>query len=153
MKSLAEVIAFNKKNELKAMPFFKQEILEKSQAKGDLQTKEYLNALESILSSRKIIDDLINENKLDAIAAVTNGPAWCIDLVNGDYDTGFSFSNPAAISGYPHITLPMGMLHNLPIGISFMAGAFKEQEIINIAYAFEQATQHRAAPKFKQTIG
>ncbi len=152
VKTLAEVITFNKKNERTAMPFFKQEILEKSEAKGNLQTKEYTDALANILSSRKIIDDLMQQNKLDVIVAVTNGPACCIDLVNGDYDTGFSFSTPAAISGYPHITVPMGQVNDLPVGISFMSGAYQEQIIIEIAYAYEQATKHRKSPLFKENI-
>jgi amidase len=90
----------------------------------------------------------LKEHQLDAIAAVSNGVACCIDLINGDYDTGFSFSTPAAIAGYPHITLPMGMVHDLPVGISFMAGAYQEQAIIDIAYVFEQATKHRTKPGF-----
>jgi amidase len=69
--------------------------------------------LRKTLSSRLIIDDMIADNKLDAICGVTNGLSWCIDIINGDYDTGFSFSTPAAISGYPHITVPMGMIHDL----------------------------------------
>lgn len=148
VKSIEEVMAFNKKNEATAMPFFKQEILEKSNAKGDLSSKEYTTALHNILQSRGIIDALLKEHQLDAIAAVSNGVACCIDLINGDYDTGFSFSTPAAIAGYPHITLPMGMVHDLPVGISFMAGAYQEQAIIDIAYVFEQATKHRTKPGF-----
>ncbi len=108
------------------MPFFKQEILEMCQAKGDLNSSEYKEALNKTLSSRLIIDDLIADNKLDAICGVTNGLACCIDLINGDYDTGFSFSTPAAIAGYPHITVPMGIVHNLPLGFSFMGTAYSE---------------------------
>jgi amidase len=148
VKSIEEVMAFNIKNEATAMPFFKQEILEKSNAKGNLSSKEYTTALHNILQSRVIIDELMKKHQLDAIAAVSNGFACCIDLINGDYDTGFSFSTPAAIAGYPHITLPMGMVHDLPVGISFMAGAYQEQAIIDIAYVFEQATKHRTKPGF-----
>ena len=152
VKTLAEVIAFNKKNEDKAMPYFKQEILESCEEKAGLDSKEYLDALQKTLNSRKIIDDLISLHKLDAICGIASGPAWCIDLVNGDYDTGFSFSTPAAISGYPHITVPMGLLHELPLGFSFMAGAYKEADIISLAYAFEQATKKRGMPKFKRNM-
>jgi amidase len=151
VKSLKEVIEFNKQNEATAMPFFKQEILEMSEAKGDLNSSEYKEALSKILRTRLIIDDIISDNKLDAICGVTNGLACCIDLINGDYDTGFSYSTPAAIAGYPHITVPMGMVHDLPIGLSFVGGAYTEEKIISIAYAYEQATKKRIAPTFIKT--
>ncbi|MEO6670655.1 MAG: amidase [Ferruginibacter sp.] len=152
VKTLAEVIAFNKEHEDKTMPYFKQEILESCEEKQGLNSSEYLEALQKTLSSRKLIDDLISTHKLDAICGVASGPGWCIDLVNGDYDTGFSFSTPAAISGYPNITVPMGMLHGLPVGFSFMAGAYKEAEVIAMAYAFEQATKKRVAPQFIESM-
>jgi amidase len=148
VKSLQEVIDFNKANESTAMPFFKQEILEMCQAKGDLNSSEYKEALNKTLSSRLIIDDLMADNKLDAICGVTNGLACCIDLINGDYDTGFSFSTPAAIAGYPHITVPMGMVHNLPLGFSFMGTAYSEGNLISLAYSYEQASQKRKPPQF-----
>jgi amidase len=148
VRSLQEVIAFNKANESTAMPFFKQEILEMCQAKGDLNSSEYKEALNKTLSSRLIIDDLIADNKLDAIGGVTNGLACCIDLINGDYDTGFSFSTPAAISGYPHITVPMGAVHDLPLGFSFMGTAYNEGLLISLAYSYEQASRKRNAPAF-----
>lgn len=146
--SLADVIAFNKKNEANAMPFFKQETLESSEAKQGLDSKEYTDALEKTLGSRKIIDDLMKEHRLDAIAGTSIGPACCTDLINGDYDTGFYFCPPAAMAGYPHITVPMGNVHQLPIGLSFMAGAYQEPAILGIAFAFEQASKKRTAPKF-----
>lgn len=152
MKTLEDVIAFNKANEKEAMPFFKQETLIASNKKGDLNSKEYKEALNKTLSSRKIITDLIKQNNLDALCGVTNGLACCIDLVNGDYDTGFSFSTPAAISGYPHITVPMGFVHDLPIGISFFNTAYTEPQILSIAYAYEQASKNRRAPKFKKDL-
>lgn len=152
VKTLAEVIAFNKQHEDKSMPFFKQEILESCEEKPGLDAKEYTDALNKTLSSRKMIDDLMIQNQLDAICAVSSGAAWCIDLVNGDYDTGFSFTSPAAMAGYPHITVPMGLVHELPIGFSFISGAYKEAEIINMAYAFEQATKKRVAPKFLKNL-
>ena len=136
MKTLADVIAFNKQNEAKAMPFFKQETLELAQSKGDLNTKEYLDALKQTSEgTRKAIDKILTDNKLDAIIGPTNGPAICIDLVNGDYDNGFSFSGPAAKAGYPHITVPMGKVHELPVGLSFFSTAYKEADIITLAYA------------------
>ena len=152
IKTLGDVIAFNKKNEAKAMPYFKQETLESSEGKGGLDSKEYIDALKSSLSSRKIIDDMILEHQLDAIAGTSIGPANCTDLINGDYGTGFYFCPPAAMAGYPHITVPMGNVYELPVGLSFIAGAYKEDELLKLAYAFEQASRKRAAPKFLKTI-
>ncbi len=148
VKNIADVIKFNTSSEAAAMPYFKQETLIAADAKGDLNSKEYKDALAKTLSSRKILNDLISKNKLDALCGVTNGLACCIDLINGDYDTGFSLSTPAAISGFPHITVPMGLIHGLPIGISFFCTAYTEPQLIAIAYAYEQASKKRAAPKF-----
>ena len=151
VKTLADVISFNKQNEAKAMPYFKQETLESCNAKGDLNNKEYLDALKKSTSTRKIIDDIMDKNKLDAIAGTSIGLPCCIDLINGDYDTGFYFCPPAARAGYPHITVPMGTVHDLPVGLSFIAGAYREDEIIKLGYAFEQATKKRTRPKFIKT--
>lgn len=148
VKSLDDVILFNQKNEAKAMPYFKQEILESSNALGGLDSKDYTDALAKSTGAKKIIDDLMKKNNLDAICGTSTGPACSIDLINGDYDTGFYFCPPAAMAGYPHITVPMGQVHGLPVGFSFMAGAYQEGEIIGFAYAFEQATKKRVAPKF-----
>ncbi len=150
VKSLADVIAFNKQNEATAMPFFKQETLEQAQTKKGLDEKEYLDAVAKTTgTTRTAIDKIMADNKLDAIVAPTNGFAVCIDLVNGDYDNGFSFSGPAAMAGYPHITVPMGYFNELPVGISFISTAYKEADIIKLAYAYEQASKKRVAPKFK----
>ncbi|MDN3583959.1 amidase [Mucilaginibacter flavus] len=150
MKTLADVIAFNKQNEAKAMPFFKQETLEYAQTKGDLNSKEYLDAVKQTnAGTRQVIDKILTDNKLDAIIGPTNGPAVCIDLVNGDYDNGFGFSGPAAMAGYPHITVPMGLAHGLPIGLSFFSTAWQEGEIIKLGYAYEQASKKRIKPLFK----
>jgi amidase len=148
VKSLKEVIDFNDQNEPVAMPYFKQETLIASEKKGGLDTKEYKDALAKSLSSRRVIDNILQQNKLDAICGVTNGPACCIDLINGDYDTGFSLSSPAAMAGYPHITVPMGFVHELPVGFSFFGTAYTEENLIKLGYAFEQATKMRKAPKF-----
>ncbi|MDB5008387.1 MAG: amidase [Mucilaginibacter sp.] len=153
VRSLADVIAFNKQNEAKAMPFFKQETLELAQKKGDLNQKEYLDALQKTTGiTRKAIDSILKDNNLDAIVAPTNGFAGCIDLVNGDYDNGFSFSGPAAMAGYPHITVPMGYAHGLPAGISFISSAYKEGDIIKLGYAYEQASKKRVKPAFKADL-
>ena len=148
VKSLEAVIAFNKQNEPKAMPFFKQEILEQSQARPGLDSKEYLDALKKTTGTRAIIDGFLKQHKLDALVSVTNGLACCIDLINGDYDTGFSTSSPAAMAGYPHITVPMGAVHHLPIGLSFFGTAYTEPQLIAMAYAYEQASKKRMAPTF-----
>jgi amidase len=147
-KSLADVIAFDKQHADTAMPFFQQETLETSQAMGGLESKEYKAALRRSTSSRGIIDRLMKDHQLDAVCSPTNGLACCIDLINGDYDTGFSFSSPAAMAGYPHITVPMGMVHGLPVGFSFIAGPYNEPALLAMAYCFEQATMKRVAPSF-----
>lgn len=148
VKSLAEVIEFNKKNAAKAMPWFGQDTLEASEKVGGLQSKEYIDALAKSTSSREIISDMMATNKLNAIIGTSTGFANLTDLINGDYDTGFNFCTPAAMSGYPHITVPMGKVHELPVGLSFMAEAWHEGDIIGYAYAYEQATQKRESPKF-----
>lgn len=148
VKSLADVIAFNKQNEAKAMPYFKQETLESSNAKGDLTSKEYLDAVAKTTSARKIIDDMLKQNKLDAICGTSIGLACLTDLINGDYDTGFYFCPPAAMAGYPHITVPMGHVSDLPAGFSFCGTAYSEPALLTLAYAFEQASKKRQPPKF-----
>lgn len=147
--SLEELIQFNIKNKEKEMPFFGQEIFDMAQSKGDLKSPEYLDALEKCrkLSRDEGIDFLIKEHKLDALIAPTGGPAWSIDLVNGDHFLGSS-STPAAVAGYPDITVPAGYISGLPVGISFFAGAYSEPVLIKLAYAFEQATKSRQIPKF-----
>ncbi len=152
VKSLADVITYNKKNEASAMPYFQQETLESSQAKAGLDSKEYTDALAKTRSSRQIIDALMAQHKLDAICGTSIGFAGCIDLVNGDYDTGFYFCPPAAMAGYPHITVPMGTVHDLPVGFSLMAGAYQEGALLTMAYAYEQATKKRTSPRFIRSL-
>lgn len=152
VKNLKEIIAFNKKNESATMPFFKQELLEISETKKDINSKEYKDALVKSTSAKNIIDNFFQQYRLDSIGGTTNGLATCIDLVNGDYYTGFSLSSPAACAGYPHITVPMGLIHELPIGFSFFAKAYQENKLISMAYHFEQATQKRAKPKFLEHV-
>ena len=152
VKSLTEVINFNKQNESAAMPYFKQELLEMCDSKGSLNEKEYTDALKISTSARKIIDDMIQQYQLDAICSTSFGLANCTDLVNGDYDTGFYFAPPAAMAGYPHITVPMGKVHELSIGLSFIAGAYQEGKLIEMAFSFEQASLKRTPPKFLKTL-
>jgi len=153
VKSLADVMAFNKTNSTKTMPFFKQEIMDLAQAKGGLDSKEYLDALKKSSDATRIaIDTVLTKNKLNAIVGTTNGLACCIDQINGDYDTGFSFSSPAAMAGYPHITVPMGDVLGLPMGLSFIGTAYSEPELIKMAYAYEQASKRRTMPKFRKNM-
>jgi amidase len=153
VKTLAEVIEFNKTNRGESMPYFEQEILEKAEEKGDLNTVEYKEALEKVLtlSREKGIDATLAEDKLDAIIAPTGGPAWPIDLINGDHFGGGS-SSPAARAGYPNITVPAGYVFGLPVGMSIFSGAYKEPELIAMAYAFEQASKVRVAPTLPQRL-
>ncbi|HXB34098.1 MAG TPA: amidase [Puia sp.] len=148
VRSLTDVIAFNRQNAGKAMPYFKQETLERSDARGGLDSAEYTEALKKLLTARTVIDDLLRVNQLDAICGTTNGVACCIDLISGDYRTGPGFSGPAAMAGYPHITVPMGTVMELPVGISFVGGAYTEPQLLGIAYGYEQASKKRVAPGF-----
>jgi len=153
VKTLTEVIAFNKTNEDKAMPFFKQETLEASDKMGDLNNKGYKEALQkSHAGSKQIIDDVIKQNKLDAICGLTMGPACSIDMIYGDRWGDVFLTQPAAASGYPHISVPGGMVYDLPVGISFFGPAYSEPVLLSIAYAYEQASKNRIQPKFKKAF-
>jgi len=148
VKTLTDVIAFNKANESTAMPYFKQENLEASDKAPGLDSVAYKDSLAKVLSSRKIIGDLMEKNQLDAIVGTSFGIPSLIDLFNGDSGGGFYFASPAAMAGFTHITVPMGRIYELPVGLSFFAGAYQEPVVLAFGYAFEQATKHRAAPKF-----
>ncbi len=149
VKSLEDIIRFNRDNEAQAMPYFKQELLEMAQEKGDLDSTEYMEALESILNGYRDegIDRVMDDYVLDAIVAPTRGLTWTIDLVNGDHGTGSS-SSPAARAGYPSITVPAGYAFGLPLNISFFGRAYSEPELLSYAYTFEQATLFRKRPMF-----
>jgi amidase len=152
VKSLADLIKFNERNKEKEMPFFGQEIFHMAQAKGPLTEKKYRDALAKNhrLSRNEGIDAVMDKHRLDAIIAPTGGPAWTTDLINGDHFTGGS-STPAAVSGYPAITVPAGMVRGLPVGISFFGRAWSEPTLIKLAFAFEQETRVRQAPRFLPT--
>lgn len=153
MKTLADVIEFNKKNEDKAMPYFRQETLESSNKKAGLDNKEYKDALhKSHIESRQILDDVIKQNNLDAICGLTMGPACSIDVMYGDRWGDVSLTMPAAVAGYPHISVPCGMVYELPVGLSFFGPAYTEGPLIGFAYAYEQASKSRLAPKFKKSF-
>lgn len=153
-RTLEEIIAFNIENAEKEMPYFGQEIFIESQSKEGLDSDAYKKALDNVLKSNGPdgIDRVLDKYSLDAIIAPTGSPAWPIDLINGDHFIGSS-SSPAARSGYPNITVPMGFIHGLPVGISIFAEAFSESKLIGFAYDYEQATKHRKAPEFIPTFG
>jgi amidase len=150
--TMKEAIDFNERHRDRVMPYFGQEIFLQAEAKGPLTEPAYKKALAACrLHSRKEgIDAMLARHKLDAIVAPTGGPAWLIDLVNGDSETGGS-SSLAAVSGYPSITVPAGFAFGLPVGISFIGPAWSEGALIRLAYAFEQQTKVRKAPRFLPT--
>jgi amidase len=150
--SLKEVIEFNERERAKELPYFGQDLFIKAEAKGDLGTKEYLDALENNLrlARKEGIDATMDKFKLDALVAPTAPPAWVTDLVDGD-NVGGGSSGMAAIAGYPDITIPAGFIFGLPVGISFFGRAWSEPTLIKLAYSFEQATKVRKAPKFLPT--
>jgi amidase len=153
VRTLDDVIAFNEANRDREMPYFGQEVFLEAQSKGPLTEPEYLKARTRALrlAREEGIDRLLQAESLDAIIAPTGGPAWPTDLVNGDHFTGGS-SSPAAIAGYPNITVPAGAVRGLPVGISFFGGAWTEPVLLRLAYAFEQATMHRRPPGFLPTL-
>jgi len=152
VKTLKEVIAFNKNNEDKAMPYFKQETLESSDAKKGLDDKTYIDALaKSFTGSKNILNTVFKENQLDAICGITMGPACSIDMIYGDR-WGYSLTTPAAASGYPHITVPCGMVYDLPVGLSFFATPYTEGKLIGLGFAYEQASKKRIKPALKPSF-
>lgn len=150
IRTLADVIAFNEKHADREMPFFGQDIMIEAQKKGPLSTPEYQKALAKCrsLTREKGIDALMDEHHLDAIVAPTHGPPGLIDLVNGDPGSGGSSSTPAAVAGYPSITVPVGYYFGLPVGMSFFGRAWSEPVLIKLAYAYEQAAKIRRPPTF-----
>ena len=150
--TLKEIIEYNERNRGKEMPYFSQETFLKAEAKGSLTEKEYLDALEADrrLSRKEGIDAVMDKFKLDALVAPTDGPAWVTDFIDGDHYIGGS-STAAAVAGYPSVTVPAGFVFGLPVGVSFFGRAWSEPTLIRLAYAYEQATRNRRAPKFLPT--
>lgn len=153
VRTLEEVIAFNRQHADEELRFFGQERLEKAQNKGPLTERAYLEALETNhrLSRREGIDAVMDGLHLDALVAPTTAPAFVIDLIDGDHGLGSS-SQPTALAGYPAISVPAGYSFELPVGITFMGRAFSEPKLVQMAYAFEQATRVRRSPRFLPTV-
>ena len=149
VRSLAALIRFNEAHKDREMPLFDQELLHQSQAKGALTDKAYLDARAACLKATRGngIDAVLSQHKLDAMVSLTSGPAWLIDTVNGDSDTG-GCSAPAAVAGYPHITVPAGLYRGLPIGLSFFGAAFSEPKLIKLASGYESTARARVPPRF-----
>jgi amidase len=149
VRTLKDIIDFNERNREKEMPYFGQDMFVKSQAKGPLTEKEYIEALAKCrqLARTEGIDAVMDKHQLDAIVAPTGSPAWTTDLINGDHFGGGS-SNSAAVAGYPNINVTAGSIFGLPVGVSFFGRAWSEPTLIKIAYSFEQATKARRAPRF-----
>ena len=152
-RSLAELIAFNEANASTEMPFFGQEIFEMAVKKGPLTSPAYTTALAKCrrLSRTLGIDATMTKHRLDALLAPTQMPPWTTDLVLGDHYTGGS-STLAAVAGYPSITVPAGYVHGLPVGLSLFGRAWSEPKLIALAYAYEQASQIRRAPRYAPTV-
>jgi amidase len=151
-RTLSDLIKFNEEHRAEEMPYFGQEIFEQSEKRGPLTEKKYLDALAKNhrLARTEGIDATIKTHKLDAIIAPTGGPVWTTDLVNGDHFTG-GYSSASAVAGYPHITVPAGMVFGLPVGLSFFGGAWSEPSLIKYAYAFEQGSKARRKPTYLTT--
>ncbi len=152
VRSLADVIRFNEKHAKEEMPYFAQETFLKAEAKGPLTSFEYLEALAKSrrLARTEGIDQAMDKHKLDALVAPTLGPACVTDLVNGDRWLGDASTAPA-VAGYPHVTVPAGFVFGLPVGLSFFGRAWSEGTLLKLAYAFEQATKARKAPRYLPT--
>jgi amidase len=149
--SMEDVIKFNEENADRVLPYFGQEHMITAQEKGSLREKKYKDALAKNLrlTRKEGIDAAMRKHKLDAIVTPSGGPAWMIDLVNSDaINWDMESTSPAAVAGYPHITVPAGFVFGLPVGISFFAKAWDDAKLIGYAYAFEQATQYRRQPRY-----
>jgi amidase len=155
VRSLEDVIAFNESHKAQEMPFFGQDLMTMAAKKGPLTSEDYQRRFARY--RRQAIDGIdavMAKHQLDALVAPTGGPAWLIDLVNGDRFPGDEFapSTVTSVAGYPQITVPMGMYKGLPIGVSFFGRAWSEPKLIALAYAYEQATRHRKPPTFAPTV-
>ena len=153
-RTLGELIAFNTAHAETELAIFGQELFEKANEKGSLTESAYVEALAACerLARSEGLDAALREHRLDAVIAPTGAPAWLTDHVNGDHYLGGN-SAPAAVAGYPSVTVPMGMISGLPVGISFLGPAWSEASLIGFAFSFECATSHRRAPQLLPTAG
>jgi amidase len=151
--SLAELILWNERHSSGELQWFGQETFLQAQKRGPLSSQTYRRARETCvrLSRREGIDAVIRRTRADVLIGPTGGPAWTIDLVNGDHFGGGVSSAPA-VAGYPHITVPAGRVNGLPVGLSFFGAAWTEPQLLRAAFAFEQATKHRVRPGFLATL-
>ncbi|HKS24065.1 MAG TPA: amidase [Thermoanaerobaculia bacterium] len=152
-RTLADLIKFNEEHRAQEMPYFGQDLFVRAETKGPLTDEKYKKARAKCvrMSRTEGIDKLMKEHKLDAAIAPTGGPVWVTDLVNGDHFSG-GYSTASAVAGYPHVTVPAGLVYGLPVGLSFFAGKNSEATLIKFAYAFEQATKARRKPSFRPTL-
>jgi amidase len=153
VKSLQEIIDFNDKNRDRELPFFGQDLFEKAQKRGPLTTATYRRARARSLrrAGPEGLEAVMNRYHLDALVAPTTGPAWVVDPVTGDHFSGGSSTAPA-VAGSPSVSVPMGFVHGLPVGLLFMGRRWSEARLLALAYAFEQATHHRRPPQFLPTV-
>jgi amidase len=153
-RTLADLITFNAEHADVEMPYFAQEHFEHANEKGPLTEPVYLEALATCrrLSRDEGLDAVFDEHRVDAIVAPSNAPAWLTDYANGDHYVGGN-STPAAVAGYPNVTVPAGFAFDLPLGISFLGRPWAEGTLIRLASAFEHATQHRRAPDLRPRVG
>jgi amidase len=149
-RTLEQLIEFNEKHKDREMPWFGQEIFIEAQKKGPLTEPAYKEAREKCLRLARAegIDAVMDQHKLDALVTLTTGPAWFIDWVNGDAGGG-GCSQPAAVAGYPHVTVPAGFIRGLPVGLSFFGRAWSEPRLLELAYAYEQTTRARRDPALR----
>jgi amidase len=153
MRSLQDLIAFNEKNRAREMPYFDQDQFLKAEARGPLSSKAYRDIELKLSRAAKGdgIDKVMIDHKLDALVAPTDSPAWPTDYILGDHSVSAS-ATPAAVAGYPHVTVPGGQIFGLPVGLSFFGSPRSEVKLIRYAYAFEQATAARKPPKYLPTV-
>jgi amidase len=153
VRSLAALIRFNESHKDREMPIFDQELLHQAEAKGPLTEKAYIEARAACLKATRSngIDAVLAEHQLEAMVTLTAGPAWLIDPIDGDSDSG-GCSSPAAVAGYPHISVPAGLYRGLPLGLSFFGAAFSEPALIKLASGFEAVARGRTAPRFPASV-
>ena len=153
-RTLADLIAFDEREASREMPFFRQELFTEAQARGALNDPQYVEAHARArrLAGPEGIDAALTRDHLDALVAPTVGAAWSTDLLNGDHVVGGGVTTPPAVAGYPHVSVPMGAVHGMPVGLSFVGTAFSDAKLIGYAYAYEQATHERRPPRFPATL-